>query len=132
MWRGLLAALAALAIAAPPAMASSCSITDVTPVTDGIFTATFRATSDRCDVGGDCGWFAFATKTEPADACDPADARVYTGAAREAPSAEEAAGVAFYPDTEGPFKLWLYIAHGDGSEAVIEYVYTPPMPAATR
>ena len=55
---------------------------------------------------------------------------MYTGAAREAPSAEEAAGVAFYPDTEGPFKLWLYIAHGDGSEAVIEYVYTPPMPAA--
>ena len=71
MWRGLPAALVALPIASP-ASASSGSITDVAPVTDGIFTATFRATSDRCAAGGDCGWFAFATTTEPADACDPA------------------------------------------------------------
>ena len=65
MWRGLPAALVALAIASP-ASASSGSITDVAPVTDGIFTATFRATSDRCAAGGDCGWFPFATTTEGA------------------------------------------------------------------
>ena len=52
MWRGLQLVLVVFAIAAPPALASSGSITDVTPVTDGIFTATFRATSDRCDADG--------------------------------------------------------------------------------
>ena len=132
MWRGLPAALVALAIASP-ASASSGSITDVAPVTDGIFTATFRATSDRCDAGGDCGWFAFATTTEPADACAPASvdaARVYTGASHPAPGSDEAVGTAFYPDTEGPFRLCLFIARGGGAEAVAEYVYTPPAPVA--
>src|SRR5829696_3086315 len=132
MWRGLPAALVALAIASP-ASASSGSITDVAPVTDGIFTATFRATSDRCDAGGDCGWFAFATTTEPADACDPASvdaARVYTGARHPAPGSDEAVATAFYPDTEGPFRLCLFIARTGGAEAVAEYVSTPPEPSA--
>jgi len=132
MWRGLPAMLVALAIASP-ASASSGSITDVVPVTDGIFTATFRATSDRCDAGGDCGWFAFATTTGPADACAPANvdaARIYTGASQPALGSDEAVGTAFYPDTEGPFRLCLFIARAAGAEAVAEYVYTPPAPVA--
>src|SRR5215207_1235673 len=132
MWRGLPAALVALAIASP-ASASSGSITDVAPVTDGIFTATFRATLDGCDAGGDCGWFAFATTTELAHACDPASveaARVYTGARHSAPGGDEAIDIAFYPDTEGPFRLCLFISRAGGAEAVAEYVYSPPAPSA--
>src|SRR5215210_7601714 len=61
MWRGLQLALAAVLLAASPATASTGSISDVVPVTDGIFTATFRASSDECEGGGGCVWTVFAT-----------------------------------------------------------------------
>jgi|SRR5215218_8544821 len=140
MRRGLqlaLGALATLASGALPAMASSGSIADVAPLGDGIFTATFSAASDRCDAGGSCGWFPYATEVAPAERCDPPtpDAtRVYSGATHDAPGADGPAKQAFYPDTEGPFKLCLYVAHTVATEPVVEYVYTPPVqnPRLTR
>jgi len=131
MWRGLQLALAAVLLAASPASASTGSISDVVPVTDGIFTATFRASSDNCDAGGGCGWIAFATTDSAADICDPGGARIYTSGTHTAPGSDEAAGAVFYPDTEGPFKLCLYVSHGQAIEAVAEFVYTPPEPVVT-
>src|SRR5215212_1081364 len=116
MWRGIRLALAAVLLAASPASASSGSITDVMPVTDGIFTATFRASSDNCDAGGGCGWIAFATTDSAADICDPGGARIYTSGTHTAPGSDEVAGAVFYPDTEGPFKLCLYVSHGQAIE----------------
>ena len=132
MWRVLPLALAVLAIGASLTIASSGAITDVAPVTDGIFTATFRASSDQCAAGGDCRWFAFATQVGPLEACDDAATaakRVYTGAQHETPGSEEAAGTSFYPDTEEAFKLCLFVSRTDATEPVGEYLYTPPADA---
>src|SRR5215218_9481581 len=131
-----LGALVALAIGAVSAMASSGSIADVAPVGDGIFTATFSAASDRCDAEGPCRWFPYATEVGPAEWCDPVtDATVvYSGETHDAPGADGPAKQAFYPDTEGPFRLCLYVAHTGATEPVAEYVYTPPVqnPRLTR
>ena len=131
MWRGLQLALAAVLLAAAPASASTGSISDVVPVTDGIFTATFRASSDNCDAGGGCGWISFATTDSAAGTCDPGGPRIYTSGTHTTPGSDEAAGVAFYPDTEGSFRLCLYVSHGDAIETVAEFVYTPPAPVVT-
>jgi hypothetical protein len=106
------------------------SITDVHPVGDGRYEATYTTNFDLCS-GSYCGWYAHAWQLPESQPCSEDDSHLtYVGEIHDT-SGSETETDDFTPAYSGGIRLCLYAHHGGDEYLIAEtvfYHYTSPAP----